>query len=436
MKNANSRNVLHKVLLLALILGLGATIDQPSFAKLSKTQKFESIDEDAGDTLASDEVEEEVIVKPAPRKVKRRIVREEEQESSDEVVPVVAPVAASQSNAQAAAQDNSAGSRIGKMIDTKLDHNRRIHEEEMRRKQKEDEEKLIGRIGGALDEPAPAPAPAPQQQQLAPVAAPAPVAAAKTYRTDDAEEVEMEGSSKSKSASGLGQSVSLAPRVGASWLKNDTYNIDTGTTMGFDLLFNLDDNIAIEGGYSYAKYNISLAQNSFAYNGFSNYYPQFGGPNSNNLNSNLNKLEYAQNVIDVGVRYTMFDRDSVVRPYIGMGGGYMKGYLNYSQQAINLYRQNPANLNNGSLQDYEVTGWTGFLQLGTLLNFSKNFGIGADYRYHKVLSSNENAPLYNYTFLNSVPNQQAIAPATKDFVRGTLQDSDFQTVNLTLNLTF
>ena len=89
----NTATTLNKVLVFACTLGLFAGMQQPSFAKLSKTQKFESVDSDSdADDVASEDVEEEVIVKKAPRKVKRTVIREESENT--EVVPVNAPAAA------------------------------------------------------------------------------------------------------------------------------------------------------------------------------------------------------------------------------------------------------------------------------------------------------------------------------------------------------
>lgn len=433
MKNVNSANLISRIFILVAVLGFVGAFQETGFAKLSKTRDFASVD---GDDIDSEDVEEVVVVREAPRK-KRRVIREEQEV---QVVPAsqvnVTTNASADSAAASSAQQETAGDRIGKLINSKLEAKQRAREEEMRRKQKEDEDKLVSRIGSALDDqPASyesqqiqGQAQAQQQQVV--------VQDARAYRTTDADYAsDIDGTTSAKAASSSGdKGVTVMPQIGIAGIRSDQYDISDATSLGLAADFSVDDNIAVNIGYTYAEYEIGLLQNGNYYNGFNNYYYNMYKYNAY-LNNNQNKLEYNQNTIEAGVKYLLFDRSSKIRPYFGAGGAYSMGYLNYTQRQLNTFQGNPFANNNGQLNDYEISSWAAVLQLGTLVNFSDTFGLGVHYKYYKLLSSSEDQKINNYAFINNGYGY-AVAPTDKDFVRGTLADSDFHMLNFSLNLSF
>jgi hypothetical protein len=434
MKTMTNTPRLYKYCLVALA-GLSLPMaSTPSFAQLNRTQEFQAVDaaQDASDEV----VEETVIVREAPRrKVIRRVVREEAPINETTVVPVNAPTVAE------AAPQNTTGDRIGQMINGKLDQKRRVREEELRRQQKAEEDQLISRIGNALDD---------NRSDAPPVAAPV-----QQYPQEYAQPVQpttsgrrppmvystttdpMSGSvmAEAETNSPPKGNFTLSPNFGGAFMSNKVYDIDTGTAVGFTADIGIDDNLALNVGYTYAKFDIGLAQGGQAFNGFNNYYQTQFSYNNYLTNNNTNRLEYIQNIIDLGIKYKLFDSSSRFRPYLGGGAAYSKGFLNYSQQLLNSTQGNAFNYNNGALQDYEISSWAAYVQLGMLLNFSDMFGIGLNYKYFKVLSYSEERRINNYAFVGNNFGLGA-APTEKDFVSGSLAGEDFHTLNLSLNLTF
>lgn len=413
---------------------LGAALASPlASAQLQTTPQFAAMDEDDVVVTSETVAAEEIQLAAKPRSPRNVIIVDNSSNSTD---------SASAQSATEAPTSATPGSRISRMIDGKLDENRRRYEEEAKRKQKEDEDRLVSRFEQALtEEHAPAPQPVqPYQQQAQVQPQPQPVQttqapqAISTVDEEYAEAAVMKSEAKAATASNRG-SFTIAPHIGLTSLSvPSNYTSSSGVALGLSGMYSIDDNLAVIGSYTYAEHDITLKNGGSTFNSFN----QFSANNFNNpnyLNNNLNKLEYSQNIFDGGLRYTLFSREASFRPYFGGGGGYMRGYLNYPQQTLNnSFAQNPFNNTNGQLEDYEVGAWFAYLALGTNIQFSDNFGLGLNYRYNILLSATENTKINNYGFVNNGFNQGLITD--KEIVGGSLRDSNFHMFNASLNLTF
>ncbi len=332
------------------------------------------------------------------------------------------------------------GQKLSKKIDAKLDADREVREEKMRREEAERQANLLERIDSALTgEEKPA---QPQQTQVV----------EPTFSTiEDVEAQHNSGVSSREVPSGNAQfnasqsveqevetpfggssGLSISPNIGISNLDADSYNVDAGSALGVQIGYELNDNVVFNFGYTYNQYEISLLESGFTFNSFNN---QFGF--NDFFDNSLNELEYKQNVFDAGMRYLVFDSSSKLRPYFGGGVSYAIGYLNYKQKALDTFSQSSFFRNSNALDDYELTGFSGYLQAGAILNFSKQFGIGANFKYHTILSSAEEAPIQNqFGFaMNGDLNANQIAN-DRSIVGGTLADANWTTLDLSLMLSF
>src|SRR3989344_4169627 len=225
MKNLTNTNALTRALFLVCALGLAGAIETSAFAKLSKQSEFEAVE---SDELDEDEIEEEVVVvRPAPKK-RRRVIRQEEEV---EVIPA-APASTVNVTANAPAAPEAKDVAVA-------------HEEDMRRKQKEDEDKLVSRIGSALDKDEPgyeeqqAQAQAQSQQVI--------VQDKQAYNTtaDDEYVSDISGSTTSKSSSSNAPAITISPNIGMGMLSAEGYEVSNGTAVGLSADFGVDDNVVI-----------------------------------------------------------------------------------------------------------------------------------------------------------------------------------------------
>jgi hypothetical protein len=102
---------------------------------------------------------------------------------------------------------------------------------------------------------------------------------------------------------------------------------------------------------------------------------------------------------------------------------------------LDSYNGNSYYSNSGQLNDYEVTSVLGILETGGELQLSKNLALGANFKYHSVLSSNENQPLNSNGFVNYNYTNNT-APTDKSVVGGSLKDNSFYSLLGTVKLSF
>jgi hypothetical protein len=367
--------------------------------------------------------EEIVLVKKRPvsqpvsmggRKV---IVREVYEDSAPVTTEAAAPVR------------KGVGGKIDGAIDKKV--------EDVRTKM---EESLIKAVEGIKinigDEQSKAPAPvAPAPVAAAPAAvvvqdsvintsaAPA-VKADKVY--EDLDETENVSKAESPASDELTGSLSVFPIVGLSMMSSDRYNLDSRYTAGFGLEVDVGSGLAFVGSYTYAQYDVRLANNN-------PYYNYQLGVNPLAVNS-LNTLEYNQNVISTGMRYYFLPKTSRYRFFVGAGTGFQKGYLNYKQSTFDTFSGNQYYISNGTADDYEVTSFLGHLEVGGEVQVSKSIAVGAMTRYNTVLTSRENAPLNNNAFLGNAYGQSG--SYEKNLVGGSIRDSGFLSILANLKVSF
>jgi len=158
----------------------------------------------------------------------------------------------------------------------------------------------------------------------------------------------------------------------------------------------ISDYMALEVGYTYNEYGISMGQ-AYTVPGLTQY--------SYNLN---------QNVIDANLKVYVLGKDSKIRPFVIGGGGYSISSLTYPNQLTGSpYGGQLAN------QSYSSNAFLGEIGVGLELRVSKSILIGASYKFNGVLSSNNtnnNIMLYNG------------ANATQALTGASLQQSSFSTV--------
>lgn len=430
---------------LAFLLGTIVFFAPVAYAELEKAEEEET------EVVVVDE-EVPVLVDELPKAKKVFKKKQAKKKSQSPRVIVIrqaapAPAAAELSDdastsaaaVEEAPKEETFGQKLSKRIDAKIDADRRAREEQMRKEEAERQAKLLDRIDTALNaEEKPEVKETPEPLYIQPAQAQQPQQAQvveptfTTLEGNNAQSIEKEADEPSSNGAGL----SIAPNIGISNLNTESYNVDAGSAVGVQVGYSLNDNVVFNFGYTYSQYEIGLLENGFTFNSFNNFYNnQFGF--NNFLNNNLNELEFNQNVFDAGIRYLIFDSSSKLRPYIGGGVSYTVGYLNYKQKALDTFNQDAFIRASGALDDYELTGFSGYVQAGAILNFSKQFGIGANFKYHTLLSSDEESPIQNFAFVanNQGLNVNQLAN-DKNVVGGTLSDASWTTLDLSLILSF
>lgn len=215
---------------------------------------------------------------------------------------------------------------------------------------------------------------------------------------------EGESSEKKKSAG-----VSIIPRAGFATLTNSSYDINPKFMTGIGIGFDVSDNVGIELGYSYSE--LGLRMNS----PYGVYQP-------------VNELNFKNNTIDAVMKLYLTGTDAKVRPYIGGGGAYSMGYVNYDQslqQAFMAYGQ----WYRGT--DYSLNQFQAVAQGGVDFKIAPNISLGAAYKFLKPLSSSES----EQGLLGGYFYAQPIDPAKQAF-RGTIRDSNVSVFQVSASVTF
>ena len=476
---------------ITLLMIAALTLPNTAYAAVEEIDEFVTVtdaDEDG------DEIIEEIIVQERPAKKKkkvRRIVRRRVRRKPAPRIIVVRDQRNDEAAEAEAAQQDAAsafakpaapltfGQQVSQTIDTKLTADRKVREAKMAAEEQIRQDKLIQRLGAALAGSAEE-----DQAKLDAEKQAAADNALSDYKSEQAineakaaqeetfvtlgsqDQAMAEINSRSRSRSN-GPSVTLAPSVGFAQMNNTNYDISSGTAMGISADMIVTDNLSVTFGYTYAQYDITLATNGFSYNYYNDYYSNrynrnnyfysYGNRNSSyynynsfeQTNSNLQKLEYNQNIIEAGIKYKLFDRTAVFRPMVGGGVGYIMGYLNYPKNSVrnnsnrfstnnrfnNNFGSDPYYSGSGIYEDYEVNSFTGFVMAGAELNITESFGIGAIFKYHNILSTKSNFKINNNYFVRDGYNLAAMEE-DKSGVGGTIEDSSFYTLGLSFNLSF
>ncbi len=225
--------------------------------------------------------------------------------------------------------------------------------------------------------------------------------------------------------------VMIAPKFGLSSMNGITnYNVNSRFSTGIGIGIGVTENTVFEVGYNYSEYGVAL-NNTYA--------PTVGYAYIPNYNAGMNNFEtivMKQNVFDLGMKFYVLNSESKVRPFVGGGGAYSKGFINYDQQLVQYYG------NQGS-PDYELSQFLGYLSTGFDVRISKAVSIGAGFKYYTVLSSRQNQNLNNAAFLNPYGYGAAYNPAMiynqgqdKQGVGGSLANSSFHTIQVGASFSF
>jgi hypothetical protein len=179
--------------------------------------------------------------------------------------------------------------------------------------------------------------------------------------------------------------VSVTPRGGLSTISNSLYNIESKYAFGLGMSVDITDHFTITGGYTYASYSLA-AGNAVQF------------PSS--FNGSLQQLNFNDNIFDLGVRGNLLGTRSRVRPFIGTGLAYRRGFVNYDERTRDIIRRFDPN----GIQDVNISGFAGYLEGGLEFKITPAFGIVGSARYFHVLSSQQSTPVSPYAFYNGTPN--------------------------------
>lgn len=228
----------------------------------------------------------------------------------------------------------------------------------------------------------------------------------------------------------------LSPRFGMPSMANsEGYSVSGRYGAGVVLGAETGENLAFELGYAFNEYGVAI-------NSWNPWVLQYQGLYG--ANRNAETIAMKQNHIDATIKLSVLGKDHKLRPFIAVGGGYTKSFINYDQKIVDWMRQ--SGFNNNS-EDYEVSQFVGSVAAGVDLKLSKAISINATFKYSKVLSSRENYALNNYAFygngLYGYPYQYGygglygnMQDYDKQQSGASLAKSDFYSITAGVNLSF
>lgn len=255
-------------------------------------------------------------------------------------------------------------------------------------------------------------------------AAPAPAAAAPAVGVEQGQsstQLTLQGTSGERAK------FSISPRAGiASMASQGVYTMNPKYAAGLAITLETSDYLAFEVGYTYAVTGVGIAPSSPFIQAIQSSQSYYGAVNSSTLNFN-------NNIIDAGIKLYMFEREALIRPFVGAGMAYSKGFLNYDSSLVSAAQQYGAGQLLGA--DYTLSEYMASLSAGVDVKLSKNITLGIIGKYYDVLSSSQNVQLSNLGFI-SQNYLTAAANADKQYVGGSLAGANYFTVLAGLNLSF
>lgn len=315
-----------------------------------------------------------------------------------------------------------------------------------------------GNAPRAAEEPASITAPLPMKQEIVvppvteqrpaavPSAAPTTGAPQSSNQSQSFEQVAVvsqntpfNGMGMSSRADGFSSSektlITIQPRGGLAQLTNQSgYDVHPHYSLGIGVGFEVSDHMAFEGGYTYSEYGMALS--------LTNPTVQWAQGIGYTYNPTAESIAFKQNVADLGLKLYLLGRESRIRPFIGGGGAYSKGYLNYDQNILNnlkILRQTAL------ASDYEISQFLGFLSAGLDIQVTRSVAVSGTFKYFSVLSAQENQNLNNYALLGGYPSYgslysyNTLAAQTdidKQIAGGSLAQVGFYTINVGINFAF
>ncbi|MGE4233351.1 MAG: outer membrane beta-barrel protein [Bacteriovoracia bacterium] len=174
----------------------------------------------------------------------------------------------------------------------------------------------------------------------------------------------------------------LTPRAGVSLISGSIYDIQSQSALGFDIGVDLTDYFAITGGYTYSQYGLTAGSSIYSPYGYQT--------------SGLRELQFNDNQIDVGGRLNFTPVKSKVRPFIGAGAGYRRGYVNYdnnTQQYLSRFGQYAS-------QDVEISGFNGNLNTGLEFRLTDHVSVTGMFKFIHMFTTSQSAPVNPNAFAN------------------------------------
>ena len=317
-------------------------------------------------------------------------------------VQVYAPVVQTQTSAVAQPQVSvvTSGSEVENLSKTEMMRRQRVREElknedilseRLEELRLRDEKRRTDQLLGAQSaEVAPLPAPIAAQpivtetvvtSSAAPIPAPQtiqnqPTVASYNPQSMSTVQSEQIATSRAMNAENSDHTVLiLTPKAGLSSMSVDGLDVRGHFSAGLNVGLEASDNVDVLLGYQYSEFGIAPA----------NYGAYYG----NNFELNT----FKQNLFDGGLKILLLGSEAKLRPFLGGGGAYSKGFVNLSQQLTG-----PQNLS----PDYNVSQFLGYLSAGLDVRVNRSLRIGGDFRYYSVLSSRENQPFQYNDYRNQV----------------------------------
>ncbi len=177
--------------------------------------------------------------------------------------------------------------------------------------------------------------------------------------------------------------ITITPRFGTGSITNSIYDVTAKLAAGLGVSMDVSDYFSITGGYTYASYSLGAGRSLYYPSGF-------------NQQSYLQTVNLHDNVIDLGVKAYLFGPKNRLRPYIGGGFGYRRGYVNYDSTTQDYLRR----VNQYSAQDVEIAGVSGYIETGLDFKITNAIAITGAFRYFNMLSSSQSNPLDPNAFVN------------------------------------
>jgi hypothetical protein len=211
-----------------------------------------------------------------------------------------------------------------------------------------------------------------------------------------------------------------------------TKHVTVGLSLGY-MNMDMTDMNANNGGFG-GGFNSSFGGfNSFyntyglnyGFNNPQNMYNNFYGQNyANAFGSQGREMSYKRFTAEINSKFFLFP-EKRLRPYVGLGIGYNRGQLSYTDQGNN-FQWNGLQLGN---EEYRSSYISGSAMLGAEVSFTKNIGMSLDFRYARGLTSGTQVQTGNTFAFN--PDQIALENLGRD-----IEEADSFGLNLGVVISF
>lgn len=218
--------------------------------------------------------------------------------------------------------------------------------------------------------------------------------------------------------------ISIVPHAGLMELSDDGVTQTEGKfSTGARIMLELTPQVAVEFGYSFSEFSVSLPTNNVFLR---------------NTIGTVQSMELNQNLFEAGVKYRLLRRR--VRPFVAVGLGYSKSFLNYDEDFLNRF-----NISGQQSTDYETSAFLGYIGVGLDVRVTRTLSFGLSGRYYNTFSTREEQNFEGFTAfgsglgfgsatpfnngLNSVNSEKSIAGRS-------LKDSNFYSVSGSFSFTF